>query len=145
MRSFLLVELNHILRTIEESDEGHDLLEYKDRCEAVEEELPANAEGSPDDSLLDASHEERQQHALVEHIRAHKPHLVEKTDEEEGVRNDVVEAQDPRTLAVNRLMALAHEGCAMLTNANKPHLNIWIQWLTSSRISRRMMGYLYSG
>ena len=116
MRSFLLVELNHILRTIEESDEGHDLLEYKDRCEAVEEELPANAEGSPDDSLLDASHEERQQHALVEHIRAHKPHLVEKTDEEEGVRNDVVEAQDPRTLAVNRLMALAHEGCAMLTN-----------------------------
>ena len=100
------------------------MLEYKDRCEAVEEELPANAEGSPNDSLLDASREERQQRVLVEHVRAHKPHLVEKADEEEGVWNDVVEAQDPGALAVDRLMALAHESRAMLTNANKPHLNI---------------------
>lgn len=55
--SFLLIELNHILGTIEESNEGYDLLEHKYGGETIEEEFPANAECSTDDSLIDTDSE----------------------------------------------------------------------------------------
>ena len=109
LRSLALVQFDNRLRTVPQSNQGNDLLEYEDREEPRIDELPNGLHDNLGGRIVDATSHSKSKHLLVECIVTEEIKLVEQTHEEQRIGNNVVKAENKGTLLVHSLVTLSHK------------------------------------
>lgn len=122
----MLVQFDNCLRAVPQSHEGNNLLENEDREEPFVHELPRGLQDDLRRSVVDATNYCESNHPLVECVVAEEIELIEQTNKEQGVGNDVVEPKNIGTLLVDCLVALSHKRSTRNQNdeeSSPVHLN----------------------